>query len=612
MPQKHHAGVRQSLGWYARRLRRMSLPEVAHRLREQARKAIDSRKPWGWEGFGHFGGPLQVWPRLTAFMAAEISGASEPTGSLKLLGQDWPPCDLAAPSIWHLDPVTGKKWAGRETFAFHAPYRHAAGMGDVKFVWELNRLQNLQALGAAGNFAAVTAQLDSWMDANPPFRGINWASGIEAASRIASLLAVLAFADEEARAALDTRARAFLEAHAVWIARYPSLYSSANNHRVAELAALFLVGHALPGMRGAGRMVRKSRQGLEREILRQYLPDGVGAEQSPTYAAYSLEWFLLAAIAAEAVGEDFSPAYRARLRLATEHLKHLMDDAGCVPQIGDDDEGRVLRFNLSANRYVASIVRRAGEWLGDESQPSTGVFVYPDGGYTIIRSPSGQGTLVTVFDHGPLGFLSIAAHGHADALSLWLSWGDEQILVDAGTYLYHAGAAWRDRFRGTSVHNTLTLDGADQSIIAGPFNWSHHAGTRVVARTANSVTAEHDGYRSRYGVVHRRSVTRETEGVLVVEDHLLGTAKRGPLNWQIGFTLAPGANVRIEGRKAWITTPAGRKLSAEIETDAQWMVEQTCYSPGFNQLTETLRLETRGTLSGDSLVGRVRLAMSPS
>ena len=590
----------------------MSLPEVAHRLREQARKAIDSRKRWEWESFGRFGGPLQVWPRLGAFMVSEISEVSEPTGSLKLLGQEWPPCDLADRSIWHLDPVTGKRWAGSETFAFSASYRHATNMGDVKFVWELNRLQSLQAAAAAGIFAILSAQLDSWMDANPPFRGINWASGIEAASRVMSLLAVLALADEEARAALDMRARAFLEAHAFWIARYPSLYSSANNHRVAELAALFLVGHALPGMRGAGRMARESRQGLEQEILRQYLADGVGAEQSPTYAAYSLEWFLLAAIVAEAIGADFSAAYRERMRLATEHLKYLMDDAGCVPQIGDDDEGRVLRFNLSANRYVASVVRRAGKWLGDDSQPASGVFVYPDGGYTIIRSPSGQGTLVTVFDHGPLGFLSIAAHGHADALSLWLSWGDEPILVDAGTYLYHAGAAWRDRFRGTSVHNTVTLDGADQSIIAGPFNWSHHARTRVVERSADSVTAEHDGYRSRYGVVHRRSVTREKEGVLVVEDHLLGKAKRTPLNWQVGFTLAPGVDVQIEGRKALITTPAGRKLTAEIETDAQWKVEKTGYSPGFNQLTETLRLEIRGTFSGDPLVGRVRLAMNPA
>ena len=86
------------------------------------------------------------------------------------------------------------------------------------------------------------------------------------------------------------------------------------------------------------------------------------------------------------------------------------------------------------------------------------------------RTISGRKTLM-VMDHGPLGHLSIAAHGHADALALWLHIGDQPVLVDAGTYLYHSGGAWRDRLRGTPLHNTLSLDDRNSSRIAGPFNW---------------------------------------------------------------------------------------------------------------------------------------------
>jgi hypothetical protein len=71
-------------------------------------------------------------------------------------------------------------------------------------------------------------------------------------------------------------------------------------------------------------------------------------------------------------------------------------------------------------------------------------------------------------DHGPLGYLSIAAHGHADANAVTLSLDDRPILVDPGTYLYYSCGKWRDWFRGTRAHNTLNVQGADQSISAAP------------------------------------------------------------------------------------------------------------------------------------------------
>ncbi|TIQ17227.1 heparinase II/III-family protein, partial [Mesorhizobium sp.] len=80
----------------------------------------------------------------------------------------------------------------------------------------------------------------------------------------------------------------------------------------------------------------------------------------------------------------------------------------------------------------------------------------------------------------PLGYLSIAAHGHADALSLTLCVDGEPVLVDPGTWLYGSGGVWRDWFRSTPAHNTLNIEGKSQSIIAGTFNWSHKAVAALV------------------------------------------------------------------------------------------------------------------------------------
>ena len=60
------------------------------------------------------------------------------------------------------------------------------------------------------------------MEANPPFRGLNWASGIELALRLISVALCLSMIgvarlDEETRQA----ALQFFFAHVYWIKRFP-------------------------------------------------------------------------------------------------------------------------------------------------------------------------------------------------------------------------------------------------------------------------------------------------------------------------------------------------------------------------------------------------------
>jgi uncharacterized heparinase superfamily protein len=619
--------------WYARRLGRMSGLEVVHRVVEQSKKMTDARRGFGWNRFSAFDGPLEGMPGLAPARAstAHPDVSSIDAGTFRLLGQQWPLRARDRPwhvqdGTWHRDPVSGNLWPGAGTFAYQIPYRHERRFGDVKFVWELNRLQILQVLAAAGAHGSVLDILESWMQANPPFGGVNWTSGIEAASRVASLLVVLALVDPELRRELDPLARRFLSAHVYWIARYPSLYSSANNHRIAELAALFLANTCAPGLPGAARCVAASRGGLEKAVLDLFHPDGVGAEQSPTYAAYSLEWLALAGLAAEKAGTPFSSTFYSRLRAAATHLRWIMDDGGRVPRIGDEDEGRVLASHLHReDRFVASVVALLARWLRDptlqppsadphlrdrlspvravastsaESRPThppvasasrtaPQIKVFPHGGYTVARTETERGSLVAVFDHGPLGFGSIAAHGHADALAIWLHWGDEAILVDAGTYLYHAGGSDRDLFRGTRVHNTLELEGVDQSVIAGPFNWSRHARALVVDRTATSLTGEHDGYFRRFGVIHRRGLFF-ARNKLVIEDRLFGRPNKAPLRWSVGFLLAPNILTRLDGHRATIRTKAGRVLSLYLGSpDLGWTKMPAAHSPAINCREET-------------------------
>jgi hypothetical protein len=158
------------LRWYAGRFRRMSGPEVAHRVLEQVKRMTDARRDFGWTRFSEFGGPLHPLPGFTPASPASISARHDlksiEAGEFYLLGQRWPTsvgdCPwYARDGVWHRDPVSGGLWPGSGTFAFQILYRHERRRGDVKFVWELNRLPLLQVLAAAGASDSAAEILES-------------------------------------------------------------------------------------------------------------------------------------------------------------------------------------------------------------------------------------------------------------------------------------------------------------------------------------------------------------------------------------------------------------------------------------------------------------------
>ena len=129
-------------------------------------------------------------------------------------------------------------------------------------------------------------------------------------------------------------------------------------------------------------------------------------------------------------------------------------------------------------------------------------------------------------DAGPLGLGALAAHGHADALQLLLWVDGLPLLVDPGTYAYHTQRRWRDYFRGTLAHNTVRIDGLDQSVIGGNFLWMEkaQAGCTAFGRTDGAwhFSGYHDGYcRLPSPVLHRRALALDAAAAcLQVSDHL--------------------------------------------------------------------------------------------
>ncbi len=275
----------------------------------------------------------------------------------------------------------------------------------------------------------------------------------------------------------------------------------------------------------------EAQRELETEALKQIHGDGVDREQATWYHHSVADMMLLAGLVGRANSIDFSRTYWARFELMLEFIASIMDVNGNVPCFGDSDDGVMVRFSPSRDFHAyhsllatgAVLFSRAefkakaryfddkSRWLlGDsaakcfESIKAESVVLpvhrsFTQGGYYILgdgfESPD---EVRIVADAGPLGYLSIAAHGHADALSFTLSVGGNEILIDPGTFTYHTQKRWREYFRGTSAHNTLRVDGADQSVSGGNFLWTQHSQARVLSFDTSSdkehLSCKHDGY----------------------------------------------------------------------------------------------------------------------
>ena len=573
--------IRTKFEWYRHRLGAMSMPEILHRVKEALKRKQDSYLSSRLLPAATDYGVLPVLPNLRQGLTAwdvptdllnewKKQAQRATNGEFEFLGMHWPHC--APGAKWHMDPETTTKWPS-ESYCFAIDFRHATAKGDVKYVWELNRLQylhNIAALAFKEKDVALAsfclAEIESWIDSNPPFFGVNWASGIELALRTLSILIVTSLLGEQATPAQRKKIWQTLETHAIWLERYPSLFSSANNHRTSEGLGLFLIGALCPAFGRSAYWRDEGWKILCDTIQKQILADGIGAEQSISYAAAVLEIFLLGLQVAKANNMTVPEFYQQRLVKAAECLRWFTDEGGHQPHIGDNDNSRIIGGYSANEEYISSILNAlsvatqqenlVSPWNGphlrqaifgfavQKAQAVHGVKTFEKGGYTVGRYQSNNREILLAMDHGYLGYLSIAAHGHADALAIWLHIGDQPVLVDAGNYLYHSGGEWRSYFRSTAAHNTLNVEHTDSSTMSGNFNWSYKANSTLVSKGEKEngwwVEAQHEGYKEQFGVLHRRSLQVRPEHGFFIEDSVIGDEGR---QVEINFLLHPAVDV---------------------------------------------------------------------
>lgn len=445
---------------------------------------------------------------------------------------------------WRKDYVSGIETEA--TYFRRVPYLDVTRAGDHKVIWEINRHQHLVALAQETLFpdsdpraaAELTRQLESWLDANPFQRGINWTSALEVAFRALSWIWIEHYAGKLLPGKLHARFLTSLFQHGLHLEYNLSVYFSPNTHLLGEALALFVLGKLLPGWPRSQSWMQTGARIVEQEMMRQVRSDGSHFEQSAYYHVYATDMFLFYALLAQPGAE-----FRERLHGMAVYLDHLLGPLRKLPMFGDDDGGRFFHPYGDRTRWAEETLAAYGVysniafstprecadtlalwWFGKppattDARPSFPSRLFADSGIASLVA----GEIQVLVDAGPFGPGS-AGHSHSDTLQILVRDRDRELLIDPATYTYVGDPQWRNRFRGSAAHNTVRIDGADQAFPANPFSWQRpHPAVEVLRWAENSEQCELQA-RCRYrDVEHTRSlVLLKERKLLVVTDTIDG------------------------------------------------------------------------------------------
>lgn len=560
---------------------------------------------------------------------------------------------------WNRDPLSGV--VAPLIFGKTLDYRNSGVVGDIKYQWEPNRHLHLVTVAQAYKLTGDTKYLDfitdsirSWITQCPYPLGPNWCSSLELAIRLINWSLVWRIVGGRKTFLEQESGERFLDEwldsiyqHCHFIVTHFSGYSSAGNHLIGEAAGLYCAATVWNYWPACTEWRPRAKTILMTEALSQVHEDGVTKEQAIAYQQFVLDFLLVCGLLGHAAGDLYPAEFWHRIHAMIRFIAAIMDTGHHVPMLGDADDGFVFRLSADADfcPYRSLISTGASLfndafleskrddadkktlWMLDMDFDTTNIDSshypagvpdsFPSGGYYILGTGLDTPDEVRLLmDAGPLGLSGIAGHGHADALSMMLNVGGHEILIDPGTYAYHTKRKMRDYFRGTSAHNTIRIDGEDQSVSGGTFMWIKHATAHCISRETtpdtDTLVAEHDGYgRLKPPATHQRRIElSRADKRITVTDSITSS---GPHTIEMFWHVSENCTVDLDDRTVRILTGAIEvTLSCHDESATMSLARGDSYTPlgwvsrSFDVKTPTttivIKLKTENNRSVETLI----------
>lgn len=453
-------------------------------------------------------------PLLSAVLRARAEAALR--RSIQLFGDA--PVEAGIPPRWNEDVRFGYGWPLGNARAIN--YVNHGRPSDVKVAWELSRLRHLVALGQAAvaldddvAAAALGDDLRDWTARNPLGWSVNWSCGMEVALRAVNLICIDGLLVAGGREDLRRLIVPLLYQHGWYLRRNLEISDVNGNHYLADAVGLLWLGRYFDGIGESGRWMTTGRKMVIASATDQVLADGLDHEGSLPYHLLVLEMFL----AARHALRERVPELDAAIQRMLDAAVSFVGTDGMVPDLGDDDGGRVLAFSDRMSRDARRVLALGGviadhapsrsvsgrgagddvmwllgpdavERLSERCQVEPPRRHFPSGGLVVL----GSGGDRIVADIGPVGFRGRGGHGHLDAMSFIAHLDGNIVVRDSGTATYTGDPGLREQLRDQPAHSSVIVDGLRYATLGGPSQlWAVAGDSRPVVEEITFASHEH-------------------------------------------------------------------------------------------------------------------------
>ena len=439
-------------------------------------------------------------------------------------------------------------------------------------LWRYN-LHYFDSLFDAGRSQDAKVHLISdWIAKNPPGTGDAW----EPYTLSLRIVNWIKFFLENDTAIQEAWLQS-LYRQALWLEKNIEYHILAN-HYLKNGVALFFVGMYFEGV-DADRWIKKGLKILREELGEQFLADGGHFERSPMYHSICVSDYLdvlnLMQSSQAAIKLEETAQFRQRVTASLTFLNDICLPDKEIPLFNDSAFGIVATPN-----QIFDYARRVTGYEPLVIPIGLAIHEKPQSGYYICRN----GEDVIIIDCGSIGPDYQPGHAHCDTLSYELAINGRRVIVDSGVFDYEPSSE-RAYARSTRAHNTVVVDGEEQSEIWGVFRVARRAKPLRAfceKQVNGSVMFEgsHDGYVRLAGQpIHKRQMSYDGQGSWVIKDMLEG---RGTHRMESYIHIHPDFQVVQSETEILVIEPSGSTLAIiEALGPSHIRAEQGWYFPEF-------------------------------
>lgn len=300
-----------------------------------------------------------------------------------------------------------------------------------------------------------------------------------------------------------------------------TVYSDDGNHLLGELTTVLQNGAYFPEFKKSEEWTKEALSLIPERMFIDVYPDGMNNELVFNYHSFYMELFSDAYVLfkkhdyLDSIPSEF---YDRLVKMAEVYTYAMFPDYS-ISQFGDAKKPRDASaiFNKLVSKYAPNL--SYFDFISSKgikgTPPHNTTIAYPISGFYFFRTDWTLNAIFLIMKNNP----NYSWHSQLDNGSFELYAYGRNFMIDSGSYMYNsddpAEMGWRNWFRSSKVHQTLTLNNEDMKISSKHLFWDN----------SDDLTCLVNENQSYGNLNHRRTTLFVDNKYFLIYDEAIGSAE---------------------------------------------------------------------------------------